>query len=309
MVYEMDKKWLLMYKKAKEYYEKNGNLIVYSANGNEEDRELYDWLMNQRLRYYKGLLNRDKIVLLELLHIEWNVYDYCFSDVCNLGKFCRQSVPGAASYSEIEEKYNVDNLNNKQIQWLMMYESARGYYLIHGNLCIPNMYKDIYLPDRNGEKLYNWILTQRQNYRREKLSQDRIKLLEEIGMIWNADTYKTNNSWRREVIQITALKLTEEEWLDICKYKDVFEDISLEWLYMYGVAKKYYNYYHTLYVPSSGNGLYSSDALAKRLYTWLLRQKGLYSIGDLSQDKINLLEELDINWEVAERYNNKYRPR
>ena len=53
----MDKKGLLMYKKAKEYYEKNGNLIVYSANGNEEDRELYDWLMNQRLRYYKGLLN------------------------------------------------------------------------------------------------------------------------------------------------------------------------------------------------------------------------------------------------------------
>ena len=64
--------------------------------------------------------------------------------------------------------------------WLEKYECAKHYYVENGNLLIPGTYET-----NDGVKLGMWISHQRRDYLKDKLSNDRIELLEAIGMIWS----------------------------------------------------------------------------------------------------------------------------
>ena len=65
-------------------------------------------------------------------------------------------------------------------KWLDKYEIAKQYYEENHNLLVPDkfIYKDI--------NLGNWIYWQRKNYKDNKLSQDKVDLLNNIDMVWNA---------------------------------------------------------------------------------------------------------------------------
>lgn len=68
--------------------------------------------------------------------------------------------------------------------WDLMYEYAKGYYEQHGNLEVPMKYRT-----EEGYGLGRWLLTQRRVYSGEKygvLSADRIRRLEQIGMVWKS---------------------------------------------------------------------------------------------------------------------------
>ncbi len=54
------------------------------------------------------------------------------------------------------------------------------YKKITGNPNAPQIYRTV-----EGYRLGNWQTTQRDNYRKEKLSSERIKRLEEIGFTWD----------------------------------------------------------------------------------------------------------------------------
>lgn len=63
--------------------------------------------------------------------------------------------------------------------WEQNFKSAKEYYLTYGNLDIPTNYKS-----KNGKHLGNWILRQRQLYKRNSLTDDQLKKLDSIGMDW-----------------------------------------------------------------------------------------------------------------------------
>ena len=66
--------------------------------------------------------------------------------------------------------------------WEDMYERAKEYYEVHGNLNVPGTY---YTTD--GYALGSWILTQRavrKGLQRGTLGEERIAMLDEIGMLW-----------------------------------------------------------------------------------------------------------------------------
>lgn len=63
--------------------------------------------------------------------------------------------------------------------WEQNFRSAKEYYLTYGNLDIPTNYKS-----KDGKHLGNWILRQRQLYKRNSLTDDQIKKLDSIGMDW-----------------------------------------------------------------------------------------------------------------------------
>lgn len=63
--------------------------------------------------------------------------------------------------------------------WEQNFKSAKEYYLTYGNLDIPTNYKS-----KDGKHLGNWILRQRQLYKRNSLTDDQIKKLDSIGMDW-----------------------------------------------------------------------------------------------------------------------------
>ena len=76
--------------------------------------------------------------------------------------------------------------------WDLMYQHARKYYQMHGNLQVPVRYQT-----EEGYGLGRWLLTQRKVRAGEKygvLGVDRIQKLDQIGMIWGS--YR-DLSWER----------------------------------------------------------------------------------------------------------------
>ena len=79
--------------------------------------------------------------------------------------------------------------NIHEEKWSAYYNLAKAYYEHHGNLEIPGNFKTIngYEYDENGIKLGNWISNQKKAYNgkeKSKITTERIKLLESIGMKW-----------------------------------------------------------------------------------------------------------------------------
>ena len=83
----------------------------------------------------------------------------------------------------MDETYNDHAWNEK-------YEIAKQYYLKYGNLLIPQKY------EINGIKIGLWISTQRQNYKKGKLSSERLEKLKLINFFKEENnTIKLDNSW------------------------------------------------------------------------------------------------------------------
>ena len=246
--------WNKMYELAKKYYEHYGNLKIphmfKTVNGFEKSEKGYNlgfWISNQRINHKNGTLFEDRIEKLE----------------------------------EIGMIFKIRNLNN----WDMMYELAKKYYEHHGNLKISHSLKTIngYETDEKGYKLGFWISKQRINYRNGTLSEDRIKKLEEIGMIF-------------EIKQHVA------------------------WNKMYELAKKYYEYYGDLKIPQKFKTIngYESDENGYNLGFWISNQRVKYKNGTLFEDKIKKLEKIgmtfkninDDTWnkmyELAKKYYEHY---
>lgn len=90
---------------------------------------------------------------------------------------------------DTEEKNKVEDLiynYKKDDRWTDMYKLAYNYYNAYDNLNVPVEFRtlDGITRDKNGYALGAWIVTQRENYKADKLSIERINLLNEIGMIY-----------------------------------------------------------------------------------------------------------------------------
>ena len=229
-----ESKWLGFYELAKAYYNHHNNLEVSrnfkTINGYEYDENglaLGNWINTQRYEYKNHKMTKDQIKLLEEIGMIWDTYES---------------------------------------KWLGFYELAKAYYNHHNNLEVPQNFKTIngYEYDENGVALGNWINTQRNEYKNHKMTKDKIKLLEEIGMIW---------------------AVNESKWLEF-----------------YELAKAYYNHHNNLEVPSmfkTING-YEYDENGVALGNWINTQRNEYKNHKMTKDKIKLLEEIGMIWAVNE---------
>ena len=87
-------------------------------------------------------------------------------------------------------------MDRMTLTWEAYYEIAKAYHKHHGDLEIPYRFRTIngYEYDENGVLLGNWIMHQRSAYKNKKLNDEQIKLLNEIGMIWDV----RDMGWRRK---------------------------------------------------------------------------------------------------------------
>ena len=162
----VDARWERFYEEAVLYYERYGNLDFVKRYVTESGVRLGPWLKNQRAAYLKGELSSDKIQRLEAIGMEW------------------------------------DGRNNRQ--WRQAYEAARQYFQEHGDLEVPYEYTT---PD--GLRLGQWVVRQRMAYKgtlsgkgkvnRKRLSPDRKKLLDAIGMDW-----REKDSWQKHYEDLLA---------------------------------------------------------------------------------------------------------
>ena len=149
--------------------------------------------------------------------------------------------------------------------WDLMYNLARAYYNKNSNLEIPFRFKTLDGIDynENGYSLGVWINTQRQFYKNEKLSKERIELLKKIGM-----RFKNKKN-------------------------------IVDWEEYYKLAETYFNKYNNLEISRIFKTLdgINYDENGYNLGTWLVTQRKIYKNKKLSQEKIELLEKIGMRFE------------
>ena len=141
-----DAKWEQGYALAMNYAAEHGNLNVPVNYTTEEGEKLGAWILNQRTAYAKEMLSQDQIDRLEEIGIYWG--------------------------------------NRNDRQWNEVYGAAKRYFEANGNLDVPVAYIS---PE--GYALGKWVRRQQYAYRNPEksnaiLSQERIELLDAIGMQW-----------------------------------------------------------------------------------------------------------------------------
>ncbi len=240
-----DDNWQKNYELAKAYYEHHGNLLIprefRTINGydyDEKGQKLGNWISNQRTIYDR--LSEERKDLLKMI---------CF-------------VP-----------------NSLENEWQKNYELAKAYYEHHGNLLIPNRFKTIngYDYDEKGQKLGNWIQSQRTRF--NKLSLERQQLLQAISFIPNV----LEDSWQKN----------------------------------YELAKAYYEYHGNLRMPArfkTNDGI-TLDEKGQKLGIWIRTQRENFS--NISEEKQQLLlligfvpdpleDEWQTNYELAQNFYNQH---
>ena len=157
-----EEEWNKKYELAKTYYKYYGNLEIptnfKTINGYEYDENgvaLGIWIFIQRQAYKGQVANKITEEQARLLE-------------------------------QIEMRFNT---RNKEEEWNKKYELSKSYYEQHGDLDVSIKFKTIngYEYNENGIELGIWISTQRQAFKGQKdskLDEERIKLLNQIGMKW-----------------------------------------------------------------------------------------------------------------------------
>ncbi len=380
--------WNIMYDLAKKYYEHHGNLKISHSfktiNGYETDEKGYKlgfWISKQRINYKNGTLSEDRIEKLEEIGMIFeNVYKDTWNMMYKLAKkyyehYDNLKIPKmfkTINGYEIDEKgynlgvwiatqktnYNKSILSEDKIEkleeigmifkkvndntWNMMYKLAKKYYEHYGDLKISRSFKTIngYEIDKNGYNLGFWISNQRVKYKNDTLSEDRIKQLEKIDMIfgigkqdaWNimydlakkyyehygnlkiprsfktVNGYETDEKGYKLGVWITTQKtnynksiLSEDRIKKLEKIGMMFENVNDDtWNKMYELAKKYYEHYDSLKIPKmfkTING-YVIDEEGYNLGAWINTQRFSYKKGTLFEDRIEKLEEIGMMWNI-----------
>ena len=235
--------WTKMYLLAETYFKNYGNLEISkkfkTLNGIDYDGKGYNlimWIYKQRQAYKRGKLSKEKIELLEKIGMHF------------------------------------DTIDNDEM-WTRMYKLAENYFRKHGNLEIPQRFKTMngIIKDENGYNLGTWINRQRQEYKKGKLSEDRIELLEKIGM----------------------------------RFENVLNIIF--WTKMYLLAEIYFKNYGNLEISKKFktlNGI-DYDENGYKLGKWLTNQRQAYKKGKLSPERKELLDQIGMVWEIRIRKGKK----
>ena len=240
-----EEKWNRKYKLAKIYYENYGNLEVSvnfkTINGYDYDENgiaLGRWIDVQRQAYKGNTANKITEEQIELLR-------------------------------QIGMRFET---KNKEEEWNKKYELAKTYFERYRNLEMPQSFKTVngYDYDESGIASGLWICTQRQAYKENKMSEERIKLLRQIGM-----RFETKNK--------------EEEWNK-----------------KYELAKVYFEHYGNLEAPvrfKTKNG-YEYDENGIRLGVWICTQKQAYKgqgKNKITEEQIELLKQIGMRFDVDKR--------
>ena len=125
-------------------------------------------------------------------------------------------------------------MENKEEKWFEYYALAKEYYEKHGNLDINATYET-----EDGKKLGLWIACQRRAYKAKynitrtklmPLTDEKIKLLNEIGMIWDVKIYnlihKPYNRERKITLEIRFYRYLKEYVKENKNNFETYDDVK-----------------------------------------------------------------------------------
>lgn len=348
--------WDMYYASAKQYYKENGNLEVPARYITEEGYALGSWLNNQkaiRKGTIVGKLTEDQIQKLDSIGMIWDSLDYFWEQNFKLAKeyyltYGNLDIP--TNYKSTDGKhlgnwilrqrqlYKSNSLTDEQIKkldsigmdwmdrvdrvWENGFVEAKNYSEEYGNLSVPKNYRS-----NTDFPLGIWIQRQRNTYKNNKISDERIRRLEEIGINWNPNSWEDRfdlvkqyyeehgniNISQKEVIQgvwlgkwIVSQKKAMQEGKLTHEQIEMLKTLPMEevgrkdnrWWSMYEEAKKYYLKFGHLNVPM--DYLTSSG---KKLSDWIIRQRRNYKLGKMSLEHKKKLDEIGFVWDLSNPWN------
>ena len=349
--------WDMYYASAKQYYKENGNLEVPARYITEEGYALGSWLNNQkaiRKGTIVGKLTQNQIQKLDEIGMIWDSLDYFWEqnfklakeyyltygnldirtnyrseDGKHLGNWILRQRQLYKSNSLIDEQINkldsigMDWMDRVDRIWENGFIEAKNYSDEYGNLSVPKNYRS-----KTDFPLGIWIQRQRSLYKNNKISEDRIKRLTDIGMNWNRDNWERRfnlvkqyyeehgniNISQKEVIQgvwlgkwIVSQKKAMKEGRLTNEQLEMLKTLPMEevgrkdnrWWSMYEEAKKYYEEFGNLNIPI--NYLTSNG---KKLSDWIIRQRRNYKLGKMLSEHKEKLDEIGFIWDLGNTWTN-----
>lgn len=298
------KSWEEVYLLAVNYYNKYKDLNV-NRNFKTDDGVIYsqygyalgEWIATQRKLYNKNELDVEKIDRLNKIGMTWSLRK-SWNDSYLLAKkyyisngnlripYNFKTVDGVKNdehgYSlglwivEQRRKYKYNLLGKNEIRmlleigmewsilktWEEAYQYVVDYYKLFGNINIKKSYCAV-----DGYAVGKWLYSQKIKYSENKLSNEKIELLEKLGINWDLNRISRTNK-------------------------------ALTWDENYELARNYFSKYGDLNVKRSFKTI---DGITEskdgyNLGMWISRQRVQFKSGKLSQERIDKLNLLNISW-------------
>ncbi|MBQ6687543.1 MAG: Helicase associated domain protein [Bacilli bacterium] len=199
--------------------------------------------------------------------------------------------------------------------FIMGYNYAKKYYEENHNLLVPATYQI----EEFG--LGNFIRKQRSYYKAGKLSQERIKLLEDIGMVWDVREYEFNQGYKYALDYFkehhnsdvpegytvdgfdlaawlnqkrkykTKGTLTPEEIALLDKLNFDWKNFEDDWNKNFAVAESYFKEHNHLDVSKKDD---------PELYKWVANQRARFKKGSIKPERKVLLDSIGMIWDLLE---------
>lgn len=350
---KFEKRWEQNFKELIQYHDKYSNWNISSTN--KKFAELTKWVKVQRQSFRKGLLSGAKINRLNEIHFEWNSRSgqeaIWYKRLDELKKYKKQygdcDVPrkwkvnnGLSIWVELQrkkrEKGKLTNEKTEELNrlrfiwnpinvldklWEKRFYELKEYKKKYGHCNVPKNW------DKNNS-LASWVSLQRKNYKKGKLSPERLKKLCELNFkltdihdkIWierleelrgfidvyghcnvsQSDEFnKALGNW--VVKQRQAYKkgiLSEDRILQLDQLEFQWSVTEESWLRMFESFKDYKKRHGNTDVIKDRN-------FNKNLATWVTAQRRAYSKKQLSKEKIARLKSIGFEWDIIEKAWNK----
>jgi superfamily II DNA or RNA helicase len=205
---DLDGLWSNQYAKLRSMYEEDGNFTTARLR---ENKQLNSWSSSQRQKFKKGKLTNDQVDKLNAIGFIWDVFDFSFEEnfaklvnfkekhghcrapqhneeTRTLSAWCynvrRSRSNGTVSPEKIKRLESIGFLwNIVDSLWYEKYDTLKIY--LHKNSWAG-------LNTKN-KSLFGWITQQRKDYKKGRLSAERIMLLNMLGIDWTP----MENNWHR----------------------------------------------------------------------------------------------------------------
>ncbi|GFH55698.1 hypothetical protein CTEN210_12174 [Chaetoceros tenuissimus] len=160
-----DERWMNKYDKLQEYKKKYGHVMVQRS----QDKELYTWTVTQRFTKRRNELCEDRAKLLEDVGFVWEI---------------DKPVANESAEQKVTD-HEKEKVGVRMERWMKNYHKLKDFKKKHGHLI---------LHESHDKGLYRWVLNQRAFKRKGIMYKDRVKLLEDIGFLWDGRLTSKNDA-------------------------------------------------------------------------------------------------------------------
>ncbi|QNI87586.1 DEAD/DEAH box helicase [Synechococcus sp. ROS8604] len=189
----LEHKWQEKYQQLKQYIQDNGHSLVP-----KRDPILGLWVYTQRQQNNRNKLSKERIQLLDEIRFIWDPLEHEWQENYNKLKQCihdsssflktdlklrnwtyaqrQKKIKGKLSKEHIKRLDAIGFIwDPMEQEWQENYKKLKQYFQENGHAKVPIKHPEIGM----------WVTTQRQTKSNGKLSEERIRLLDELGFIWD----------------------------------------------------------------------------------------------------------------------------